>query len=143
MSCLGDVCIFAGLYYWFPKMTGRMMNDTQGKFQFWMTFVGFNLTFFPMHIMGLLGMPRRIYTYPPGLGWELYNLTATIGAFILGLSVLMFLVNVFVSLRQGQAAQDDPGMRTWNGRPVTSTGPQFWRPASGRQPASSVGPQAP
>jgi cytochrome c oxidase subunit 1 len=100
--------IFAGLYYWFPKMTGRMLNDTQGKFQFWMTFVGFNLTFFPMHIMGLLGMPRRIYTYPPGLGWELYNLTATIGAFILGLSVLMFLVNVFVSLRQGQAAQDDP-----------------------------------
>ena len=100
--------IFAGLYYWFPKMTGRLLGETQGKFQFWLMLVGFNLTFFPMHLMGLLGMPRRIYTYVPGLGWEVYNLLATIGAFILGLSVLLFFVNVFVSLRQGQVTQDDP-----------------------------------
>jgi cytochrome c oxidase subunit 1 len=100
--------IFAGLYYWFPKMTGRLLDDTQGKFQFWLTFVGFNLTFFPMHISGLLGMPRRIYTFAPGLGWEIPNLVATIGAFILGLAVLLFFVNVFISLRQGQVTQDDP-----------------------------------
>jgi cytochrome c oxidase subunit 1 len=100
--------IFAGLYYWFPKMSGRLLDEIQGKYQFWLMLVGFNLTFFPMHVAGLLGMPRRIYTYAPGLGWEAYNLVATIGAFMLGLSILLFFVNVFVSLRAGQVAQDDP-----------------------------------
>jgi cytochrome c oxidase subunit 1 len=100
--------IFAGLYYWFPKMTGRLLGDMQGKFQFWLMFVGFNLTFFPMHLMGLLGMPRRIYTYAPGLGWEIYNLLATIGAFVLGLSILVFFVNVVVSLWAGRVALNDP-----------------------------------
>jgi cytochrome c oxidase subunit 1 len=100
--------IFAGLHYWFPKMSGRMLNEMQGKFQFWLMFVGFNLTFFPMHIAGLLGMPRRYYTYAPGLGWEAYNLLATIGAFVLGLSILLFFVNVVVSLRVGRPATADP-----------------------------------
>jgi cytochrome c oxidase subunit 1 len=100
--------LFAGLYYWLPKMTGLLLDETQGKFQFWLMFIGFNLTFFPMHISGLLGMPRRIYTYPPGLGWELSNMLATIGAFVMALSVLVFVINVIISLRQGQVAGDDP-----------------------------------
>ena len=72
---------FAGIYFWFPKVTGRMYNEMLGKMQFWLMFIGFNLTFFPMHFLGLLGMPRRIADYPAGLGWESYNLWATIGAF--------------------------------------------------------------
>lgn len=72
--------IFGGLYYWFPKMTGRLLDEFQGKFQFWLMFVGFNLTFFPMHVAGLMGMPRRIYTYAPGLGWEIANMLSTLGA---------------------------------------------------------------
>jgi cytochrome c oxidase subunit 1 len=99
---------FGGFYYWFPKMTGRLLGELQGKVHFWLMFVGFNLTFFPMHIAGLLGMPRRIYTYAPDLGWEPYNLLATIGAFILALSILVFFINVLVSLRWGRLAQADP-----------------------------------
>src|SRR5437764_14006660 len=65
--------IFAGLYYWFPKMTGRLLSERLGRWNFWLMFVGFNLAFFPMHILGLIGMPRRIYTYPAGLGWDGWN----------------------------------------------------------------------
>ena len=75
--------IVAGLYYWFPKMTGRLMNERLGKASFWVTFIGFNATFFVQHALGLSGMPRRIYTYQPGLGWSTYNLISTIGSFIL------------------------------------------------------------
>lgn len=103
--------IFAGLFYWFPKMTGRYLNDGLGKLQFWVMFVGFNLTFFPMHILGLLGMPRRIYTYGSGLGWDTWNLAETVGAFIIGVSILIFMWNFLISIRGGEPASADP----WDG----------------------------
>ena len=104
--------VFAGIYYWFPKMTGRFLSDAQGKLHFWLTFIGFNLAFAPMHWVGLDGMPRRIYTYPAEMGWDFWNLVSTIGAFIIGISVLVFLYNVFRNLRGGELAGNDP----WDGR---------------------------
>lgn len=109
--------IFAAIYYWFPKITGKLLNDTIGKWQFWIMFVGFNLTFFPMHILGLLGMPRRIYTYGSGLGWDTWNLAETVGAFIIGVSILVFLYNFFQSVRNGEPAGDDP----WDGHTLEWT----------------------
>jgi cytochrome c oxidase subunit I len=100
--------VFAGIYYWFPKMTGRMLNETLGKIQFVLMFIGFNLTFFPMHMLGLQGMPRRIADYSSAAGWNDWNLLASIGGFIIAASMLPFLWNVFVSLRGGKAAGDDP-----------------------------------
>jgi cytochrome c oxidase subunit 1 len=102
------LAIFGGFYYWFPKMTGKLMSERLGQLQFWLMLIGLNLTFFPMHILGLLGMPRRIYTYPSGLGWDVYNLLETIGAFIIGLGVLVFLWNIIASLRSGAPAGGDP-----------------------------------
>jgi cytochrome c oxidase subunit I+III len=103
--------MFAGFYYWFPKMFGKMLDEGLGKLNFWLMFFGFNLTFFPMHILGLLGMPRRVYTYQSGLGWETLNLLATIGAYILAFSILLFIINVFKSLKSGEPAPPNP----WNG----------------------------
>ncbi len=100
--------VFAGTYYWYPKIIGRMLNDTWGKIHFWTTFVGFNLTFFPMHIVGMLGMSRRTYTYAAGLGWTGFNLIETIGAFIIGLSTLLFVWNLIWSFRHGELAGDNP-----------------------------------
>ncbi len=109
--------LFAGVYYWFPKITGRMLNDTWGKVHFWLMFVGANLTFFPMHFLGLEGMPRRIYTYDPGMGWDLWNLVATIGSFTVALSVLVFFINAITSLRRGARAPNDP----WDGQTLEWT----------------------
>jgi cytochrome c oxidase subunit I+III len=103
--------IFAGLYYWLPKYTNRLMDEQLGHLQFWLLFIGTNLCFFPMHISGLLGMPRRVYTYPPGLGWEVHNQLATIGAFIMAAGVVLFFVNLLWSLRGGAEAGNDP----WGG----------------------------
>jgi len=100
--------VFAGVYYWFPKMTGRMLNETLGKIQFVLVFIGFNLTFFPMHQLGLAGMPRRIADYASTAGWNDLNLAASIGGFIIGASMIPFLWNVFISLRNGKIAGDDP-----------------------------------
>jgi cytochrome c oxidase subunit I len=100
--------VFAGIYYWFPKMTGRMLDETLGKVQFVLMFIGFNLTFFPMHQLGLLGMPRRIAQYASNAGWSELNQVATIGGFVIAASVLPFLWNVLVSLRSGKIAGDDP-----------------------------------
>jgi len=100
--------IFAAWYYWFPKMSGRMMHEGLGKLHFWTMLVGFNLTFFPMHLLGIEGMPRRVYTYPAGLGWGAPNVLATVGAFIMGVSVLVFLANMFRSMRLGTPAGDNP-----------------------------------
>ena len=100
--------IFAGLYYWFPKITGKMLGERLGQVQFWLMLIGVNLAFFPMHILGLLGMPRRIYTYPDNLGWNDLNLLSTIGAFTLGVAIMVFVWNVFVSLRSGAKAGNDP-----------------------------------
>jgi cytochrome c oxidase subunit 1/cytochrome c oxidase subunit I+III len=99
---------FAAMYYWFPKVTGRMYVERLGRASFWLFFVGFNLTFFPMHISGLLGMPRRVYTYPHGLGWDPYNLAATIGAFLLAGSILLVVANLAWSRLRGAAAGPDP-----------------------------------
>jgi cytochrome c oxidase subunit 1/cytochrome c oxidase subunit I+III len=100
--------IFAALYYWLPKMTGRLTNERLGKLSFWLIFVGFQVTFFPMHIMGLLGMPRRIYTYQSGLGWDVWNMISSIGSFVLAAGVLAFIIDYYLSLRRGLPAGDDP-----------------------------------
>jgi cytochrome c oxidase subunit I+III len=100
--------LFAGIYYWFPKMTGRMLSEGLGKWHFWLFFIGFNLTFFVMHITGFIGMPRRVYTFLPGLGWEWLNMLSTIGAFILAAGVLVFLINAIKSYTSGEIAGDNP-----------------------------------
>ncbi len=100
--------IFAGLYYWWPKMFGRRLDERLGKWNFWLTFIGFNLTFFPQHMLGLLGMPRRVYTYTHGGLWEWYNLTSSIGSGIMGIGILLFFVNVVVTRRRGLRAGNDP-----------------------------------
>jgi len=103
--------LFAGIYYWWPKMTGRLLSEPLGKWHFWLQFVGMNLAFFPMHLIGLLGMPRRIYTYSPELGVSDLNLVSTIGAFLIALSILLFIVNIVRTRTQGQRAGNDP----WGG----------------------------
>jgi len=103
--------IFSGLYYWFPKMTGRLMNEGLGKLHFWLTMIGMNVTFFPMHFVGLLGMPRRVYTYAPGMGFDAMNLLSTLGVFVIGLSLLVFIWNFLMSRRSGAVAGPNP----WGG----------------------------
>jgi heme/copper-type cytochrome/quinol oxidase subunit 1 len=100
--------VIAAVYYWFPKMTGRMMSERLGRWNFWVMFIGFNLGFFPMHISGLLGMPRRIYTYSGGLGWDTANLVTSIGAYVFAIGVLLFFINVIRSRRDGAIADDNP-----------------------------------
>jgi cytochrome c oxidase subunit I+III len=100
--------LLGALIFWFPKMTGRMMSEKLGHLSFWLAFIGFNLTFFPMHNLGLMGMPRRVYTYVPETGWGRLNFLATIGAFVLGLGVLCFVVNALWSLRFGRPAGANP-----------------------------------
>jgi cytochrome c oxidase subunit I len=106
--------IFAGIYYWFPKITGRKLNETLGEWHFWTVFIGFNATFLVMHTLGLEGMPRRIFTYPGGFGeegWGATNAFITVASFLVALSVLIFLINLVVSWRSGEVAGDDP----WEG----------------------------
>jgi cytochrome c oxidase subunit I+III len=103
--------LFGAFYYWFPKVTGRMLSESLGRWNFWLFFVGVNLTFFPMHQLGLEGMPRRVYTYLPETGWGDLNLLASIGAVTIAISMLLFVVNVAISLRRGVPAGDDP----WGG----------------------------
>jgi cytochrome c oxidase subunit 1 len=100
--------VFGAFYYWFPKMSGRMYNETLAKWHFWLFFIGFHMTFDFMHIPGILGMPRRIYTYEPGRGWEIWNLIVTIGAFFQALAVLIFVGNLLWSLFKGEPADNDP-----------------------------------
>lgn len=100
--------IFAALYYWMPKLTGKLLNERLGKWNFWLMFIGFHVTFFPQHISGLMGMPRRVYTYPAGMGWDIFNLISSIGAFILASGVLVFLVNYFYSNRTYEMAGRNP-----------------------------------
>jgi cytochrome c oxidase subunit I len=145
--------LLAGVYYWWPKLTGRLLDERWGRLQFWLMFVGFNLTFFPQHYLGAIGMPRRIYTYGPGTGWAFWNLASTVGAFIIALGILLFAVLAVRSLRGGPVAPADP----WDGRTLewrTSSPPpvhnfdsippvygrdSFWREkhgdALGRRPA--------
>ncbi len=108
--------IFAGIYFWWPKMFGRKMDETIGKWQFWTLFIGFNITYFPMHIMGLMGMPRRIFDYGADKGWTDLNLLSTIGGIIMGISVILLIYNMIKS-RNGELAGDDP----WEGNTLEWT----------------------
>ena len=111
--------LFAGIYYWWPKFTGRLLSEGIGKVHFWLMLIGFNLTFGPFHVLGLQGMPRRIYQYQGGLGWEAWNLVSTIGAGVIAVSVLVFLYNVVHTRRRGAIAGPDP----WDGRTLEWTTP--------------------
>ncbi|MBN3758332.1 cytochrome c oxidase subunit I [Paraburkholderia sp. Tr-20389] len=117
--------VIGGVYFWFPKFTGRMMSERIGKLAFWIMFIGFNVAFFPMHIAGLLGMPRRIYTYAPEMGWSTVNLVTSAGSFVLALGILVFLCDFLYSLRRGATAGDDPwdaGTLEWS---TTSPPPPY------------------
>src|SRR4051794_844430 len=103
--------IFGGMYYWFPKVTGRMYFERPGQISFWIIFVGTNLLFFPMHIVGLLGMPRRVYTYPGDMGWTSYNVVESIGGYITAVGILVLFANLVVSYFRGAPAGPDP----WHG----------------------------
>ena len=117
--------IMAAFYFWFPKMTGRMLSERLGKIHFTIVYLGLNLTFLPMHVLGLAGMPRRIADYSPTAGWNDLNLAATIGGFMVGASTLVLLWNIYTSLRSGKIAGDDP----WEGNTLewaTSSPPPAW-----------------
>ena len=98
----------AGFYYWFPKMTGRILDEGLGKLHFWLMMAGFNITFFPMHFAGMFGMPRRVYTYSSGYGFDAYNMVSTIGSFLIAVSMLVMIWNWIRTMRQGEVAGDDP-----------------------------------
>jgi cytochrome c oxidase subunit 1 len=100
--------IFAGLHYWWPKMFGRMLNERLGQLTFWTFFTGFHLTFFVQHFLGLLGMPRRVWTYLPNQGFDTMNLVSTIGAFLMGVGTIVFVINVIVTWAKPRNAADDP-----------------------------------
>jgi cytochrome c oxidase subunit 1 len=117
--------IFGGFYYWHPKVFGVMLDERLGKLNFWLMLIGFNLTFFPMHILGLEGQPRRTYTYPEGMGWDTLNLMETVGAFVIALSVLVWIINVVVSTKRKIPAGNDP----WDARTLEwsmSSPPPLW-----------------
>ena len=111
--------LFAGVYYWFPAVVGKLLNEKLGRVHFWLMIVGLNLTFGPMHILGLQGQPRRTYQYPKGMGWEFWNGIETLGAFIIALSILVFIVNVIKTMRSKELAPPDP----WDGRTLEWTIP--------------------
>lgn len=139
--------LLGAVTYWFPKATGRQMSEMWGKVSFALVFTGFHVTFFPMHITGMLGMPRRVYTYPAGMGWDTLNLISTVGAFVLALGTVVFVLNAIVSLRAGRIAGSDP----WQGQGLewaTTSPPPVYNfahiPAvSSRSPLWEEGPQLP
>jgi cytochrome c oxidase subunit I len=104
--------LFAGIYYWWPKVFGRMLSETGGKLNFWLMLIGFNMTFGPMHILGLQGMPRRIQSYPASLGLSFWNMVSSIGAFVIAISVLVFLITAIASFRKPKQMEADP----WDAR---------------------------
>ncbi|WP_233860359.1 cytochrome c oxidase subunit I [Paraburkholderia sp. HD33-4] len=117
--------VIGGVYFWFPKFTGRMMSERIGKLAFWVMFTGFNVAFFPMHIAGLLGMPRRIYTYAPDMGWSTVNLITSAGSFVLAIGILIFLCDLLYSARHGAPAGSNPwdaGTLEWS---TTSPPPPY------------------
>ncbi len=149
--------IFAGAFYWWPKITGRLLDERLGRITFWVMFMGFNLAFFPQHYLGAIGMPRRIFTYRAGLGWEAANFASTVGAFGIGLAVLLFVINWWRTMRQPATAPGDP----WDGRTLewrtTSPPPvhdfdeippvygrdTFWREKHGRVSPAALAPARP
>lgn len=113
------MALFGGIYYWFPKVTGKFMNESLGKLQFWLYMVGFNVTFFPMHFLGVQGMPRRNYTYAADQGWDLWNFVASMGAYLTAFGAIIFVINIIYSLRKGEKAPGD----CWDGRTLEWTIP--------------------
>lgn len=111
--------LFGGIYYWFPKVFGKLLNESIGKVQFWLYMVGFNLTFFPMHFLGIQGMPRRQYIYAEDLGWNMWNFVVSMGAYLTAIGGIAFVVNVIYSLRKGEKAPSDP----WDARTLEWTIP--------------------
>jgi cytochrome c oxidase subunit 1 len=111
--------LFSGIYYWFPKITGRLLDEQTGLWHFWLMLIGFNMTFGPMHMLGLDGMPRRIYTYPVGRGWDFWNMVSTIGAFTIAVSIAVFIVNVLRTMKKPADAGPDP----WDARTLEWTIP--------------------
>jgi cytochrome c oxidase subunit I len=148
--------LIAGTYYWFPKFYGRYMSESLGRIHFWLTLIGFNMTFFPMHFLGVDGMPRRIYSYPSDYGYELWNMVATIGAYLLGLGMALMVFNLIKSVRSGTPAPADP----WDARTLewTTTSPpvkhnfdfipqvrardEFWDKKYNRKPEKDPEPDA-
>ena len=118
-------CIFAAIYYWYPKATGRLMDETLGKWHFWLFAIGFHITFDTMHFLGLLGMPRSIYTYQPDRGWNSLNLIVSIGGLIQGIAVLIFAYNFILSYWRGKVAGDDP-WDAWTLEWATSSPPPIY-----------------
>jgi heme/copper-type cytochrome/quinol oxidase subunit 1 len=100
--------VVGGVYFWFPKMTGKLLNERLGRWNFWTMFIGFNLGFLPMHVTCLLGMPRRVYTYADGMGWDTLNMITSIGSFVFAIGVLLLFVNVLKSLKSGAPAGNNP-----------------------------------
>jgi cytochrome c oxidase subunit 1 len=139
--------LFGALYYWFPKFTGRMLNDKLGHWSFWLFFIGFNVTFFPMHQLGLKGMPRRVYTYLPETGWQPLNQLATLGGVIMFVSLSIFLINLAWSRRNGRVAGANPwGADTleWaTPSPPPSYNFLYTRVCTGRNPLWEETPQTP
>src|SRR5262245_60163013 len=107
---LGGVlfAVLAALTYWWPKLTGRMLDERMGKASFWLVFLGFNVTFLPQFLLGLMGMPRRVYTYDSGGLWEAYNLVAKIGSYVIAVGLVLFAANVIKTRRTGRRAEHDP-----------------------------------
>ena len=134
----------AGAYYWWPKMFGRMLDERLGKVHFWLMLIGFNLTFFPMHFVGLNGMPRRTYTYPEELGFEPLNQIETAGSFILGLAFLVFLFNIIRTSRgpAERAGRSVERRHAGVGDPVAAAGVELRRAAGGARPRPAVGAEA-
>jgi cytochrome c oxidase subunit I+III len=100
--------LFGAFFYWFPKFTGKVLDEGLGKWTFWLFFIGFNVTFFPMHIVGMEGMPRRVYTYPSGMGWDVWNFISTVGAYVIAISMLVFVVNIWRTLRSPASSAENP-----------------------------------
>lgn len=117
--------LFAGLYYWWPKIFGKLLNETIGKWQFWTFFIGFHLTFFPQHFLGLMGMPRRVYTFLPGQNLELGNFISTIGVIGMSIGTILFFINIVVTAKSKQVASADP----WDARTlewsISSPAPEY------------------
>jgi len=109
--------LMAGLYYWWPKITGKLLDEKIGKLHFWLMLIGFNLTFAPMHILGLQGMVRRTYQYPKSYGFDFWNMISTIGAFTIALSLLVFFANIRRTVKRGEIAGNDP----WDARTLEWT----------------------
>ena len=135
--------LFAGIYYWYPKVTGRMYSDRLARWQFWLLLIGFILTFGPMHIAGMLGMPRRIYTYPVDRGWELWNQLSTLGAFLQAPSYLIFVWNMFVSLKNRSHRWRRPVGRldARMGHDFAAAPVQLRNDSHGPQPPAALGSQ--